>query len=320
MLAARASEALPGVNLVRTQDYPTPDALAALAWDEQNTVYLIEWPQSDQAESAQRDRIQGALAIGQGLRSRLPFLTPKVDGTLQVKGRTLTVSRFLPGVRPRADRLDSALAGALGEAIAHLHAIPASALYDQGRPILSAVDSMRRATQIVDRAAQTTLLPKALLRRWEAAYEDRELWQFEPTIIHGALHLGAFLVDGPEVLAVTGWRELAVGDPARDLAWLSTPPFKLAAEQARTHYLDVRPDADRRLFQRARFWAELDIARWLLHGIDTRNEQVVEEATALVTDLHDRISGDLDAALTEPITHAPHPLQPTERTPENPAQ
>jgi aminoglycoside phosphotransferase (APT) family kinase protein len=170
------------------------------------------------------------------------------------------------------------------------------------------MDSMRQATTIVDRAAQTTLLPKALLRRWEAAYEDRGLWQFEPTIIHGALHVGAFLVEASDVVAVTGWRDLSVGDPARDLAWMTTPHMSARIEPGRGSYLDARSASDQRLFQRARLWAELDIARWLLHGIDTRNEKIVDDATQLISELHDRISGDLDSALTEPITHVPHPL------------
>jgi hypothetical protein len=79
-------------------------------------------------------------------------------------------------------------------------------------------------------------------------------------------------------------------------------------ESGRTSYLNARSGSDQRLFQRARLWAELDIARWLLHGIDTRNEKIVDDATELISELHDRISGDLDSTLTEPLTSVPHPL------------
>jgi aminoglycoside phosphotransferase (APT) family kinase protein len=308
MLAAHASSAVPDMHLVKTASCDLPVSQAAVAWDGEGHAWLVELPESDEAESQLRDRISGARAIGDGLRTRLPFATPKILGTTLVEGRTLSVGAFLPGHRIRPERISPEVATSLGFAIASLHEIPASALYDQGRPVRSAVESMRQATKIVDRAAQTTLLPKALLRRWEAAYEDQGLWQFEPAIIHGALHVGSFLVEGNDVVAVTGWRELSVGDPAKDLAWMTTPHMSERVEPGRTSYLNTRSASDQRLFQRARLWAELDIARWLLHGIDVRNEKIVDEATQLISDLHDRISGDLDSTLTEPITRVPHPL------------
>jgi macrolide phosphotransferase len=308
MLAAHASAAVPDMQLVRTSSYSLPGVESAITWDADGQAWIIEWPQSDDAESKQRERIAGAGAIGDGLRSRLPFQTPRIAGTTIVEGRTLSVSAFLPGQRIRPEKISPPVATSIGAAIAALHHIPASALYDQGRPVNSATDSMRQATSIVDRAAQTTLLPKALLRRWEAAYEDHSLWQFEPTIIHGALHINAFLAEGDTVTAITGWRELSVGDPAKDLAWFTAPHLATAMEYGRTSYLDARDVADRRIFQRARLWAELDIARWLLHGIETRDEGIVDEATTLISQLHDRISGDLDSTITEPITNTPHPL------------
>jgi len=308
MLAAQAAAAVPDMQLVKTAPFDLPGVRSALAWDTDGHVWVIEVPESDDAESKQRDRISGAQAIGEGLRARLPFAAPRVIGTTTVDGRTLSVGAYLPGARIRHDKITPDIAAAIGQAIAQLHAIPASTLYDQGRPVHSATDAMRKATSIVDKAAKTTLLPKNLLRRWEAAYEDRDLWQFEPTIIHGALHLGAFLTDGNAITAVTGWRELSVGDPARDVAWFTTPQVAQQLEPAKTSYLDTRPDADQRIFQRARFWAELDIARWLLHGIEIRSEEIVDEATQLINELHDRISGDMESDLTEAITQAPHPL------------
>ena len=308
MLAAQAAAAVPDMQLVKTAAFDLAGVQSALAWDSDGQVWVIEVPESDDAESKQRDRIAGAQAIGEGLRSRLPFAAPRVIGTTTVKGRTLSVGAYLPGARIRPDKITPEMAAAIGQAIAQLHAIPASTLYDQGRPVHSATDAMRKATSIVDRAAKTTLLPKNLLRRWEAAYEDRDLWQFEPTIIHGALHLGAFLTDGTAITGVTGWRELSVGDPARDVAWFTTPHLAARIEPAKTSYVDTRPDADHRIFQRARFWAELDIARWLLHGIEVRSEEIVDEATQLINDLHDRISGNIETELTEVITEAPHPL------------
>jgi macrolide phosphotransferase len=84
--------------------------------------------------------------------------------------------------------------------------------------------------------------------------------------------------------------------------------MKDIAQPIETAYRSAHSGADRRLFQRGRFWAELDIARWLLHGMDSGNEDVVRDATDLINQLHDRVGHDLDNALTEPITQTPHPL------------
>lgn len=308
MLAARASAAVPGLELVSTTNISDERKTAALATDSESRAWIIELPRTDDEEVETRERIPALRAMGDGLRARLPFGVPRIHGDANVKARTLTVAEWLPGFRTAADKVTPSLAAAIGEAIAGLHAIPASALYDQGRPINTANESQRIAVGIVDRAAQTTLLPQSLLRRWEAAYEDRELWQFEPAICHGSLRLDDFLTEGDRVTAITGWRSLHVGDPARDVAWVTAPTMKDIAQPIEQAYRSALPGSDRRLFQRARFWAELDIARWLLHGLDSGNDEITADATQLINQLHDRVGHDLDSALTEPITQTPHPL------------
>jgi hypothetical protein len=76
-----------------------------------------------------------------------------------------------------------------------------------------------------------------------------------------------------------------------------------------TSYRSARTSADRWVMQRARFYAELDVAKWLLHGMDSHNETITEDATAMLSALHDRVSGDMDQALTQPISQAKHPLE-----------
>lgn len=308
MLAAQASAAVPGLSLVSTTDMSDSDKQAAFATDSESRAWLVELPVTDDEELRTRERIGSLRAIGDGLRSRLSFGIPRVHGEANVRGKTLTVAEWLPGFRTTLSAVTPGLAAAIAQAMAELHAIPASALYDQGRPVSSANDAQRTAVGIVDRAAQTTLLPQSLLRRWEAAYEDSDLWQFEPSIVHGALRLDSFLVEGDRVTAVTGWRAVQVGDPARDVAWVTAPGAKPIHESIEHAYREARPAADRRLFQRARFWAELDIARWLLHGVESGNEDITRQATQHINELHDRVGGDMGQAITQPITHTPHPL------------
>jgi hypothetical protein len=50
------------------------------------------------------------------------------------------------------------------------------------------------------------------------------------------------------------------------------------------------------------------IAKWLLHGVQMGHDTVTHDATEMLSDLSDRVSSDLDQALTAPISHAQHPL------------
>jgi aminoglycoside phosphotransferase (APT) family kinase protein len=248
-------------------------------------------------------------ALSEGLRSRLSFRVPRLAGTTEVGQHTLSVCEYLPGQAPSAHKVTPILAASIGTALAQIHSLPTSSVQDFDRPAESAIDSLRECAGIVDRAAATGLIPQALLRRWETACEDSSLWQFEPTVIHGLMQLGHLLVENENVVAVDQWRDFRVGDPARDLAWLTTPAASDFHMAVVTSYRSARASADRWVLQRARFYAELDVAKWLLHGMDSHNETITEDATAMLSALHDRVSGDMDQALTQPISQAKHPLE-----------
>ena len=149
------------------------------------------------------------------------------------------------------------------------------------------------------------MLPQALLRRWEAACEDRALWQFDATAIHGRMSIGRFLCGENKVLGITGWRMFRAGDPATDLSWLTTPASAAFSSAVVTAYHSAANTNDRWIMHRARFWAELDVAKWLLHGIDIGNDAIARDATEMLVALNDRVSGDLDQALTQPISQQP---------------
>jgi len=57
--------------------------------------------------------------------------------------------------------------------------------------------------------------------------------------------------------------------------------------------------------QRARFYAELDIAKWLLHGVSTGQDTIIQDATDMLSALNDRVSSNMDHALTAPVTQVP---------------
>jgi len=100
MLAAQASAAVPGLTLVSTTDISDEHRHAALATDVDSRAWVVELPQTDDEELGTRERIGALGAIGDGLRSRLPFGVPRIHGETNVRGRTLTVGEWLPGFRP----------------------------------------------------------------------------------------------------------------------------------------------------------------------------------------------------------------------------
>ena len=309
MLSALATSAVPGFQAVSTQTLSSAEKDVALVHDVNQVPWLVELPTSASAEVAHAETLRAVRALSEGLRSRLSFRVPRLAGTTEVGQHTLSVCEYLPGQAPSAHKVTAILAASIGTALAQIHSLPTSSVQDFDRPAESAIDSLRECAGIVDRAAATGLIPQALLRRWETACEDSSLWQFEPTVIHGLMQLGHLLVENENVVAVDQWRDFRVGDPARDLAWLTTPAASEFHMAVVTSYRSARTSADRWVMQRARFYAELDVAKWLLHGMDSHNETITEDATAMLSALHDRVSGDMDQALTQPISQAKHPLE-----------
>ena len=309
MLSALATSAVPGFQAVSTQTLSSAEKDVALVHDVNQVAWLVELPTSASAEVAHAETLRAVRALSEGLRSRLSFRVPRLAGTTEVGQHTLSVCEYLPGQAPSAHKVTPILAASIGTALAQIHSLPTSSVQDFDRPAESAIDSLRECAGIVDRAAATGLIPQALLRRWETACEDSSLWQFEPTVIHGLMQLGHLLVENENVVAVDQWRDFRVGDPARDLAWLTTPAASEFHMAVVTSYRSARTSADRWVMQRARFYAELDVAKWLLHGMDSHNETITEDATAMLSALHDRVSGDMDQALTQPISQAKHPLE-----------
>lgn len=308
MLSALATSAVPGFQVVSAQNMSTAELNAALVYDVSGRASVVELPRTDAAEKIQQDRIEAARALTDGLRSRLTFRVPCVMGVLDVGGMTLSVSEYLPGQALVAKNITPQFAIAIGQTLAAIHQLPTSTVIDNNRAVNTSLDALRSAAGIVDLTAATGLIPQSLLRRWEAALEDSALWQFETTVVHHRMALKRILWENDSVVALSGWREFQVGDPSWDLAWLTTPAHGSFAQGVITAYQEARPGTDRWFLQRARFHAELDIARWLLHGRDRNSDTIVHDATEMLVSLNDRVASDMEAALTQPISQQPHPL------------
>ena len=310
MLSALATSAVPGFQVVSAQNMSTAELDSALVHDVQGVPFVISLPRTAAAEKIHQERISAAKALTDGLRSRLPFRVPRVIGVLDVGGMTLSVSEYLPGQAVQPKNVTGTLSGSLGQALAMLHQLPTSGVIESQRVVNTPLDALRSAAGVVDVTAATGLIPQSLLRRWEAALEDQALWHFEATVVHQRMNLKRVLVENDAVQAISGWREFQIGDPAWDLAWLTTPASSGFAQAVINAYQQARPTTDRWFLQRARFHAELDIARWLLHGRERNSDTIVADATEMLVALNDRVTNDIESALTQPISQQKHPLSP----------
>ena len=301
-LAALATAAVPGLEVRAARAHTRRghggyDAVELHSVDGRRLV--IRAPRSQNAETEQSADLVAIRAMTPGIRARLPFGVPGFVGQAPIDGTRAIVTEFLPGAVRTADELTEypALAIAVGSAIAAVHMLPSGFIGDAGLPKESADDARDGVLELIGRTADSGHLPAAILRRWERATDDESLWRFRPTVINGSITAESILVEGDVVTAIVGWSALAVGDPARDLHWLLTARGA-SAEAALGAYVAGRGgDADAYLPQRALLYGELELARWLLHGIEQHDPAVIDDAVSLLDGLaasvHDRSSEPL---------------------------
>ncbi|HEV7949353.1 MAG TPA: phosphotransferase [Glaciihabitans sp.] len=304
-LAALATSAVPGLDIVKAAPFGTAthnDYDSALITDRAGKHLIIRVPRTQRAETELSADVVALRALSAGVRTRLPFAVSTFVGEAPVtvgkdpEGRTrrtrAMVYEFVYGSKVALGNIDGPQAASVGRAIAAIHSLPTSFVTDAGLPSLTPVECLRACSSIIDRAAATGLAPGGLLARWESGAEETKLWQFQPTVVNGSLTANSFLMSDGEVSGVLGWQDLHVGDPARDLFWLLGARGEQIAESGFDAYNDIRGSADRQVRQRAMLYAELEIAKWLLHGTDTKNTEIVDDAVQMLHRLLDNVRND----------------------------
>jgi macrolide phosphotransferase len=301
-LAALATSAVAGLDAKAASRFGSPtgsDFDSALVTGTDGRHWIVRVPTSERAEAEQSADLVALRALSAGIRTRLPFSVSSSAGQAPIDNTRAVVYEFVYGskVSLAALRPDS-LAASLGRAIAAIHTLPTSFVADAGLPVLAPHEVVRQAVTVMDRAAATNLVPSSLLGRWERAAEDSALWQFAPTVVNGSITADSFLHSDGEVSGVLGWHALSVSDPARDLCWLYGSRDEAVVDMVIDAYTLVRGGSDRQLTKRARLYAELEIAKWLLHGTQERNTDIVDDAVRMLHGLIDRVEGDLDANIS----------------------
>ncbi|PRI10869.1 phosphotransferase [Leucobacter massiliensis] len=305
-LAALATSAVPGLVVFGVRELPDEEDFAAAVVVTEEDELLVRVPRTQAAEVQQSAELLGLAALGEGPRSRLPFAVPRTLGMTRAGETRAVVSSHLDGARFEAGDLseDALLLDPLATAIAAVHELPVTVAQQGGLPVRTAQDLRLRATRLIDRAAASRLVPETVLQRWERAVETAELWDFAPVMVHGSLDAGQLRVDEDRISAVLGWSELSLGDPAADLSWLLGAGSEVL-EVVLSRYARRR-NAGRldHLRTRAALYHELEVARWLLHGTDAHEQDVIDDAVAML-DRMVNVASPLGRALTADVAHIP---------------
>jgi macrolide phosphotransferase len=294
-LAALATSAVPDLDIVETSAFGAGGGEfdCALLTGRDGRHWLVRVPRNERAEAEQSADLVALRALSAGVRTRLHFSVSVFAGQTPVNGTRAIVYEFVYGSKVPLSAMDVTRASSVGRAIAAIHALPTSFIADSGLPVFTSLECLRSCITVIDRAAATGLVPAALLARWESATEETRLWQFQPTVINGAITADSVLFSGSEVTGMLGWHELRVGDPARDLAWLLSAHDEAVPEVALDAYNEARGGSDRQVRQRAMLYSELELAKWLLHGTELRNRDIVDDAVDLLAALADSVARDV---------------------------
>lgn len=313
-LAASVASALPRVGVVGVGALTERGAgrfdAAVARLDDGRTVVVRVPAQADAAADLAAEA-RALRALTPGVRGLLPFRAPELLGEAGLGDARAVVVDFLPGYRVDPAHLPPGRGAAtsLGAALAALHALPLSIVRTEGLPARTPAQVRDDVRRLVARTDATRALPRPLAERWDRAVAADELWQFESAVVLGGAGAASFLFEDvhgvPEVTGLLEWHGLSVGDPATDLKWLASAPA--AADDVYAAYIahsDRAPDTRAR--ERARLYAELEFATWLLHGQETGRSDVVDDAVALLGSLADAVAGqdliaedplDVDAAI-----------------------
>lgn len=277
------------------------------------------------------------------VRAALPFRVPSVAGAVRLEGMRTFVYHDLPGRELDLEQLTGLgdhMVADIGRVIAAIHALPAAVVENADLPSYSADQFRTRRLNELDQAATTGRIPPVLLRRWENALEEKELWEFTPTVVHGDLHEDNLLVHRGRLVAVTGWTDLHIGDPAEDFAWLASAGDQDFAEAVLAEYsghltgeggsgippelpgfsdfpdddlpadpfgppapVVQLPRPDQHLLRRAALSAEFALAQWLVRGVNAGDEGMIGEAEEMLRELQLDVEqhGGQDISLSAPV-------------------
>ena len=233
------------------------------------------------------------------------FDVPRPEGGVTLPDKSyVQVRTHIPGhpLAIESLRPGPGLAAGLGRALAQLHEIPPTLIEEAGLPVLTAADVRSNWQSLFDDAAMTGKVDSNLLARWESALDEDLWWRFHPVVVHGDLAEENIITGGGSILAFKGLSQMRVGDPAEDLAWVySSAPIDTLDVIEEAYDRGRIEGVDKYLRLRAELVSELNLARWLLHGVRTKDDAIIDEAVEMLEDLAEQVGDELFVERTRPM-------------------
>ena len=293
-LAALASAAMPGLDIVQTSAAPDDTRAfdSAIVTDTDNNHWRVRSPRNSQAAFRLETEIQVLSGFTPAIRAHLPFRVPSVAGAVQIDSLRTFIYHQMPGQPVDLDTITGSepqTIDDIGRIVAAIHKLPRAVVETADLPSYGAEQLRSRLLSELDQIALTGKVPSALLRRWESAFEERRMWSFTPRVVHGDFDETSLLIDRNRAVGVTAWTDLHIGDPAQDFTWLASTEsleFREALLSAYHQHMDLPADQlDLHIMRRAALAAEFSLAKYLMSGINTANNEVIDEAQAMLDDL-----------------------------------
>ena len=304
ILAALAKAAVPQYDFTQVKGLSAEGSAAfdtALLTATTGEHYIIRIANTQAAGAEQEVELRALKAFGLTDRMRLPFKISNLIGeTKDERGNRALVFEFIYGnpIDISSVAADSHFSNSIAKAIAAIHNVSKLVVEDAHLASYEPADVVRNRVAELDRIAATGKVPSILLSRWESALEDTSLFRFQPTVIHGSLNGDSMLALDNEVTGVIGWSTLKISDPAEDFAWiLGTSIHELSdsiIDVYRQHNIAVDPG----FRQRATLYGELELARWLMHGINKKDQEIIDDAVAMLEGLAEDVATGAVGRLT----------------------
>lgn len=213
---------------------------------------------------------------------------------------TLTIADPMPGLPLSTAMFEEhpALVESLARAIALIHSADAGPIADAGLTVEESAETRDRLLADLDSAAATGRVPSSLLSRWETALEEVTAWRFLPVPVHASLGPDALWAIDGDVVAVSELARLRVGDPAMDLAAVSSMLTPEDFERFFRSYRAHRDPDDPGLRRRVGFHAEITVLEWLLAAVAAQDDAAIDDAADLLEALAE-VTDDTDVPGTE---------------------
>ena len=291
ILAALAADAASGKNFRHfRRNSSNPDLDILQLFDENGDGFELIVPATTAGIAEQAQLMAGLDAIGKAA-PLLPFKVSQQVGKTSDGDLPVILLTMLEGEQPDLSKYaPGAFSKSIAEALAAIHQLDPAVVRDSGLPEYDSTAVLQNKVAEIDAAASTGKVPPALLSRWEEALEDVGLFRFHSTVIHGGINQESIFVQNQSVAGIGSWSALSIADPAEDLRYLAGGALPSTFEDALLHYRANRPAADENIMQRAILYSEIELASWLTHCVQLRDEELISEAEAMLQDLADQLA------------------------------